>query len=108
MKLTRLISQVNIGDLPIDNGKPISNTYPDETTLVNIIVKNSLTLAGIIFLILIIAGGIMMIVSAGSSDQKQAATAKSMITNSLIGFLVIFLSYFIIQIIEVLTGLSIL
>lgn len=108
MKLTRLISQVDIGKLPLGGGKTISGTYQNETTLVNIIVKNSLTLAGIIFLVLIIAGGIMMMVSAGLGDDKKAATAKSMITNSLIGFLVIFLSYFIIQIIEVITGLSIL
>ena len=49
-----------------------------------------------------------MIVSAGSGDQKKAATAQSIVTNELIVFLVIFLSYFIIQIIEVITGLSIL
>ncbi len=108
MKLTRLISQVDIGQLPLGNGKTVSGIYKNETTLVNIIVKNSLTLAGIILLVLIIVGGIMMIASAGSGDQKQAATAQSIVTNALIGFLVIFLSYFIIQIIEVITGLSIL
>lgn len=50
----------------------------------------------------------MMIASAGSGDQKKAATAKSMITDAVIGFLVIFLSYFIIQIVEVITGFTIL
>lgn len=108
MKASKLLAQVNIGDLPLGNNKTISRTYQNESTLVNIIVRNALTLAGIIFLILIIAGGIMMLASAGSGDQKQAATAKTLITDALIGFLVIFLSYFIIQIIEVITGLSIL
>jgi len=99
---------VDIGQLPMGNNKSISDLYPDPASLVTLIVKNGLTIAGIILLILIIAGGFMMISSAGSGDQKQAAAAKTMITDALIGFLVIFLSYFIIQIVEVITGLTIL
>jgi len=106
--MTDLLAAVNIGDLPLNTGKTVSEAYPDASSLVTIILKNGLTLAGIIMLVLIIAGGFMMISSAGSGDQKKAAAAKSMITDALIGFLVIFLSYFIIQIIEVLTGLTIL
>jgi len=104
-----LLALVDIGrDTPLGNGTAISTKYPDPTTLVTLIVKNGLTIAGIILIVLIVAGGFMMIASAGSGDQKQAATAKTMITDALIGFLVIFLSYFIIQIVEVITGLSIL
>lgn len=99
---------INLGDLPLGTGKKISESYPDPASLITIIVKNGLTIAGIILLVLIIAGGFMMIASAGSGDQKQAAQSRSMITSALIGFLVIFLSYFIIQIVEVITGLDIL
>jgi hypothetical protein len=103
-----LLALVNIGDLPLNNGKSISQTYPDPASLITLIVKNGLTIAGIILLVLIVVGGFMMIASAGSGDQKKAATAKTLITDALIGFLVIFLSYFIIQIVEVITGLTIL
>lgn len=103
-----LLAAVNLGDLPLGTGKSVSETYTDPSSLVTLIVRNGLTVAGIILLILIIAGGFMMIASAGSGDQKKAATAKTMITDAAIGFLVIFLSYFIIQIIEVITGLTIL
>lgn len=98
---------INIGELPLGTGN-ISTIYPNPASLITIIVRNSLTIAGIILLVLLIAGGFMMIASAGSGDQKKAASAKTMITDALIGFLVIFLSYFIIQIIEVITGLTIL
>jgi len=103
-----LLALVDIGKTPLGNGTNIGGVYRDPATLVTIIVKNGLTIAGIILLVLIIAGGFMMIAGAGSGDQKKAATAKAMITDALIGFLVIFLSYFIIQIVEVITGLTIL
>ena len=99
---------INIGKLPLGTGKTIDTVYPNPASLVSIIVKNSLTIAGIIMLVLLIAGGFMMIASAGSGDQKKAASAKTMITDAVIGFLVIFLSYFIIQIIEVIIGVTIL
>lgn len=106
--INSLLAQVNIKDTPLGDNNTLENTYPDPTSLVTIIVKNSLTIAGIIMLVLLIAGGFMMIASAGSGDQKKAASAKTMITDAVIGFLVIFLSYFIIQIIEVITGVTIL
>jgi len=103
-----LLAAVDISKLPFGGGKTVSQLYPDPASLVTIIVRNGLTIAGIILIGLIIAGGFMMIASAGSGDSKKAATAKTLITDALIGFLVIFLSYFIIQIVEVITGLTIL
>lgn len=103
-----LLAQVNINNTPLGTGNNLGDIYKTPATLVTLIVRNSLTIAGIILLVLIIAGGFMMIASAGSGDQKKAATAKTMITDAAIGFLVIFLSYFIIQIIEVITGVQIL
>lgn len=99
---------VNLKDIPFGNGRTLSELYPEPASLISLIVKNAMTIAGLILLVLIIAGGFMMIASAGSGDQKKAATAKTLITDALIGFLVIFLSYFIIQVIEVITGLKIL
>lgn len=99
---------VDLGKLPLGNNTAISTQYKDPATLVSIIVKNGLTVAGIILLVLFVVGGFMMISSGGSGDQKKAAQAKALVTDALVGFLVIFLSYFIIQIIEVITGLTIL
>lgn len=104
-----LLAQVDIGKvLPLGTDRSVGEVYSEPASLVNIILRNGLTLAGIILLVLLVAGGTMMIASAGSGDPKKAAAGKSLITDALIGFLVIFLSYFIIQIIEVLTGLQIL
>ena len=109
--INNLIAAVNLGKTPLGTGNNLADVYtPDNgvATLVTVIIKNGLTIAGIILLVLLVAGGFMMIASAGSGDQKKAAQSKTMITDAVIGFLVIFLSYFIIQIIEVITGLTIL
>lgn len=76
--------------------------------LVSVIVSNAYILAGILFLILFIVGGLNVIGSAGSSDPQQAAKGWKIITAAFIGFLIIFVSYWIIKIIELITGLKIL
>lgn len=98
---------VNIADIEMKQGTLGSN-YPSLSTLVNIVLKNSLTIAGIILVFLLIYGGLMFIISAGSGDQKKSQQSQAIITNALIGFVVVICAYFIIQIIEVLTGLTIL
>ena len=104
-----LIAVVNIGEnVGMGTGKSVSQTFPDIGTIINIILKNSITIAGVILLGLLIFGGLKFIMSAGSNDAKKAAEAKAIITDAIIGFVVIFVAYFIIQIIEVITGVQIL
>jgi hypothetical protein len=95
-------------DIGTEIGQNVSTNYPDIATLVTIILKNALTLAGVILLALIIFGGISYIAAAGDGDQKKIAAAQDTLTSALIGFLVVFLSYFIIQIVTVITGIQIL
>lgn len=96
---------VNIGT---GIGSNIAINYPNIGSLVTIILNNSLTIASIILFGLIIFGGVSYIASAGDGDQKKITAAQETITSAIIGFLVIFVSYFIIQIIQVITGLTIL
>lgn len=98
----------NIGEIVIGDSGSLGTTYSSAGTLVNIIVRNSLVLAGIIFLALLVFGGVLFIKSAGSGDQKQADKAKGAITNAIIGFAIVFGAFLIIQLIEVITGLKIL
>ena len=99
---------VDVGQLPLGNGQNLSSSYPNLGILVSIILRNALTLAAIIFLVLLIFGGLTFIINAGSGDSKKTAQSSAAITSALIGFLVVFLAYFIIQIVEVVTGLQIL
>ncbi len=76
--------------------------------LISIILKYSLMIAGIIFLALLLFGGITLIINAGKGDPKKAGQGKKAITNAVIGFAIVLLSYSIIQLIQVITGLNIL
>ena len=62
--------------------------------------------AGIIVLILIIVSGFMWITNAG--NLKKIEESQKILTFAIMGFVFLFASYWIIQIIQVLTGIPIL
>jgi hypothetical protein len=91
-----------------NSGKTVSQTFPTLGSLISVLLKNSFTVIGVILLVLLISGGLMFIIGAGNQDSKKSAQAKAMITDAAIGFAVVLLAYFIIQIVETVTGLKIL
>ena len=76
--------------------------------IVSVILSNAYIIAGVILLILILFAGFQMIQSAGSKDAQKAAQARNTLTYAILGFLIIFASYWIIQLVEAITGLTIL
>lgn len=82
--------------------------YSSLGKLISAILPNVYIIAGIILFILLIGGGFMFIVGAGSDNPEQAKKGRQAITAALAGFGVIFASYWIIQIIETVTGVKIL
>jgi len=75
--------------------------------LVSVLLPNVYILAGILFFILLIAGGLGIIIGAGGNDPQKVGQGQKAVVAALLGFLIIFSSYFIIQIIEVITGIKI-
>jgi len=76
--------------------------------LVSIILSNALVLAGIILLFILVLGGIGMIAGAGNSNPEQAGKGRQAATSAVVGFIIVFAAYWIMQLIEILTGFSIL
>lgn len=93
--------------VPINSVFGPANTFSTIGSLVSVILFNVYVVAGVILLFLLIFGGFQIISSAGSGDAEGAAKGKGAVTAAVIGFLIIFGSYWIIQIIEVITGLKI-
>ena len=60
--------------------------------------------AGLILLLMLISGGIGLMTSAGNPDKSKAAMGK--ITGGIIGFLIIFISYFVAIIAEKVLGVK--
>ncbi|MFC1653710.1 hypothetical protein ACFL1M_02585 [Patescibacteria group bacterium] len=85
------------GDNPISSiNKP--------TDLISQILPNIYVFAGILLLIYMLFGGFLMVTSSGGEDTGKGS---QIITNAIIGFVLIFASYWIIQIIEIITGITI-
>lgn len=98
------LSQVNIGqsfNSPI--GQEGGNTLGD---LISILLPASLIIAGIVLFFFIIFGGITMISGAGSGDAQAGAKGKQAATYALIGFLIIFCAFWVIQLLEAITGVK--
>jgi hypothetical protein len=62
-------------------------------------------IAGLILFVMIVAGGFTIFTSAGNPEKIKQG--QGMIINALIGFLVIFAAYWIIQILETTLGFKI-
>lgn len=75
--------------------------------LISVILPNIYLLAGLILLFFLIFGGLAVILGAGKGSQENIEKGKKILTGTLIGFLVVFASYWIIQILEIITGIEI-
>ena len=63
-------------------------------------------IAGILLFILLIFGGLGVIMGSGGSDPKKAEQGKQAVTMALIGFGLIFISFWIVQIVGAITGIE--
>ena len=96
----------NLGDcLTLQSGNA-STEYTSLGTLINNIVPNIYIAAGLIIFVMVLVGG-FSIMSSGS-DSHKLEDGKKVISSAIIGLLVLFASYWIIQIIQVVTGVPIL
>lgn len=63
-------------------------------------------IAGLLLLFLLISNGFSLMV--GANEPKTKETAGKNITNAFVGFIILFVSYWLVQIIETVLGISIL
>lgn len=83
-------------------GKTGGKTIGD---LISLGLKISFVVAGLILLFFIIIGGISIIAGAGGNDPEKAKKGQQAVTSALIGFVIIFVAYWIVRLIEVITGI---
>lgn len=96
----------NLGDKLQFQGSSANSIYNTPSDLINNILPNVYVAAGLIIFFMFILGG-FNVMSSGSDSHKMDE-GKKIINFAIIGLLVVFGSYWIIQIVQVLTGLKIL
>lgn len=97
---------VTEGDTQIFGGtwKFGSGTTPAK--IINDLIPIIFILAGIVLLAMLVSGGFTIFVSAGNPEKIKKGTG--MITSALVGFLIIFAAYWIIELLEITFGIKVL
>jgi hypothetical protein len=83
-----------------------TKTNENIALILNEVLKYVFIIAGLLLLFYLIAGGFQLMTSP--HEEKSVASARAKITNALIGFLLLFVSYWIVQIIQTILGFSVL
>ncbi len=93
-------------DWPLQNS--FSPPFGNLGDLVAVFLNNVFYLAGFLLVFLVVVGGYKIIAAAGSGDKNGAESGKKTLSAAVLGFAIIISSYFIIQIVEAITGVNIL
>jgi uncharacterized membrane protein len=93
---------MNNNILPAD---PLATKFPNLGSIISTFLPYIYVAAGLLLLVMLISGGFSLLTSAG--DQKKTAEGYGKITSGLIGFVIVFVSFFLVQIIEIVFGVKI-
>ena len=95
--------EVPLGDkFILKDGTPVKEVFNSTDDMVNLIVKVVFVGAGVVLFFMIVIAGFGMI-SGGGKDKDKA---KTTMTSAAIGFVIMFAAYWILQIIQLLTGIN--
>ena len=85
-------------------GQTVAEVYSTPSVIVSVFTRNLFVIAGVIFFMLIIFSGYKFI----RSGTKGKDEAKQILTTAVSGYVIMFAAYWIVQILEVVTGAEIL
>lgn len=105
MIMSSLIAQgVDLGaSLTLGDGRAVKDVYKTPADLVNLIVPNLFVLGGIAIFGMTILAGFKYI----SNTSKGKEEALGIFKNAVIGFVIMFVAYWAVQIIKIVTGADI-
>ena len=100
------IAQVDIGSTFLGSSSQNLSDLSGVGLYVSAIITGAISIAGIIFIFLLVGSGIAVISGAGKNDPQSVQKGKQAATSALIGFVVVFMAYWIVKLIELITGLK--
>lgn len=103
-----LLAKVDIGQKYLFGGQGVENVFPTVGSLFSVLLFNVYTIISIILVFILIFGGITLIIGTKEGNKGTTSKGKAAITAAITGFFIVIFSYFIIQLIETITGTNIL
>lgn len=89
--------------LTLGTGQRLSERFDTPASMINLLIRVVFVGVGLILLAMIIISGLSMI-AGGTTDSKDKASTT--MTSAVMGFLIIFAAYWILQIIQIFTGVN--
>ncbi|MFC1789904.1 hypothetical protein ACFLZP_00250 [Patescibacteria group bacterium] len=77
-------------------------------SILTVLLPNVYIIASVILFLFLLVGGFGVIINAGKGEKDGVAQSGKVVSAAVIGFIIIIGSYWLIQIISVVTGLNIL
>lgn len=90
----------------LNNNRTVADAFPSLGAIISVILPNILIISSVILLFIIVFAGFKVVSSGGNAEK--AAEGKQALTGAIIGFIIIFASFWIIQAIQIITGINIL
>ena len=94
------LAQVDIGKV---YQPALKTSYRTLGELISTFLPKILIFAGVIFFLMTVVAGLGVIAGAGQEDPQAKERAKAFFTNALIGLVIIFTSYWVVQLISFMT-----
>lgn len=105
--MDKSLALVNIRDTFLGSGdNPLKSPFTGVSATVSMVLNIALAIAGLVLIFFFILGGIGLIGSAGKNDPQKAEQSKKTITSAVIGFVIVFASYWIVKLIGQLIGVN--
>lgn len=82
----------------------VSKTFPDVASIITKLIQYVFVISGIGLLVVILSSGFTLLTSAG--DAKAMEKGKKGLTNGIVGFVIIFVAYWLVQIAGIVFGIS--
>ena len=92
------------GNVEIEGPEEISQRFPNLAAVINKLLPILFAAAGLILGGLFVWGGFDLLLSGG--DPKRVEAAKGKITNAIVGFIIIFVAWWLTQILTKIFGLG--
>lgn len=92
-----------LAQVDISKEWPLAKNFPTLSSLVSSLLPKILIVGGVIFFFIIVITGLGVIMNAGG-DEHAAESRKNILTFAIIGFSIMFGAYWILQIINFITG----
>lgn len=84
---------------------PVAEKFKTPGDIISEVFKYLFPLAGIILFFFLIAGGFLYLTSAGNEEQTKKAS--TMLTNAIIGFVILFVSFWLMKLLQFVFGFEV-